>query len=333
MNIETFKHIYFRLPTIVRLLLTILFVMVLFGVTIHIIEPDEFPSIFDGIWWAFVTGATVGYGDYVPLTPVGRIIGILLILSGGGLLTFYIATLSAATVDHERDLSKGKVSFKGNNHIIIVGWNERTRQLVQMINSKDNTIEMVLIDRSLDHLPYKHFPVHFIHGDPSEDATLVQANVEKAASVMITSDITKTERQADIATILAIIAIRGNNPVVPINAEILSLTQADNAIRAGADTIISSNDFMSTLFYHELFHNEDTKPFDSILHLLNNQQFVNLPVPEQLVNKSFKEASIFFLNKRELLTGVIRDNEWIMNPVNDFQIKEKDTLITLTAWK
>ncbi len=88
MNLEVFKHIYFRMPTAVRLLLSIFVLMFLFGLVIHLVEPNQFPSIFDGVWWAFITGATVGYGDYVPLTIPGRIIGILLLLSGGGMLTF-----------------------------------------------------------------------------------------------------------------------------------------------------------------------------------------------------------------------------------------------------
>lgn len=103
-------------------------------------------------------------------------------------------------------------------------------------------------------MPYRHYPVHFIHGDPSEDVVLVQAKIESADAVLISADITIDERKADINTILATIAVRGNNQDVPINAEILTISQVDNAIRAGADTVISSNDFMSTLFYHELFH-------------------------------------------------------------------------------
>src|SRR5699024_7050189 len=177
-----------------------------------------------------------------------------LILSGGGMLTFYITTLAASTINHESDLSQGKVSFHGNNHIVIIGWNERTRQLIDMIAKKDIKQEIVMIDRTLNKLPYRHIPVHFIHGDPSEDAVLVQANIDKANSDLISSDIIENERKADIDTILTTIAVRGNNQDIPINAEILTISQVENAIRAGADTVISSNDFMSTLFYHELFH-------------------------------------------------------------------------------
>lgn len=333
MNLESFKHVFYRMPMAVRLLLSVLVIMLFFGAVIHLIEPHEFPSVFDGVWWAFVTGATIGYGDYVPLTVTGRVVGILLILSGGGMLTFYITTLAASTINHESDLSQGKVSFHGNNHIVIIGWNERTRQLIDMIAKKDIKQEIVMIDRTLNKLPYRHFPVHFIHGDPSEDAVLVQANIDKANSVLISSDIIENERKADIDTILTTIAVRGNNQDIPINAEILTISQVENAIRAGADTVIGSNDFMSTLFYHELFHKKHTRPFETVLNLLNEQQFSHIPLPSELEDSSYKEAVTFFLDNHELLLGIIRDGDWMMNPSQEISLNNEDTLIIISAWE
>jgi voltage-gated potassium channel len=50
----------------------------------------------DAIWWAIVTVSTVGYGDRYPTTPVGRLVGTLMIFVGVSLfsvLTSYISTL------------------------------------------------------------------------------------------------------------------------------------------------------------------------------------------------------------------------------------------------
>ncbi|WP_237473982.1 potassium channel family protein [Virgibacillus halodenitrificans] len=133
MSIRLVRYLYLQIPLLIRVLISVLFLLFLFGLVIHIIEPTQFPTLFDGIWWAIVTGATVGYGDLVPLSVPGKLLAMLLILSGGGLIAFYITALTASTLKHEQDLTTGKIAFKGNNHIIIIGWNERTRQIIEHI--------------------------------------------------------------------------------------------------------------------------------------------------------------------------------------------------------
>jgi voltage-gated potassium channel len=53
-------------------------------------------SLWDGLWWAFVTVTTVGYGDVVPATTAGRILAIGLMLGGIG----FLLVLAGALVEH-----------------------------------------------------------------------------------------------------------------------------------------------------------------------------------------------------------------------------------------
>lgn len=332
MILEVFKHIYFRLPIIIRLLITILFMMAFFGAIIHFVEPHTFPTIFEGVWWAFVTGATVGFGDFVPHTTIGRVIGIFLILSGGGMITFYITAFSSSTIQYEQQLSSGKVTFKGSNHSIFVGWNERTKQLVDMAMKKDHQREIVIIDNSVTSLPYKKVPVHFVHGNPTEDQTLKKANIESAENIIISADIQKNEQQADNLTILTTVAVRGNNHRVRIISEILSHRQIDNASRAGADTILRTNDFMSILYYHELFRKNKSTPFNDISSLLRDQQFKHIVVPTQLISSSFSDATLFYAEKDVILLGFKRNDAYKINPPINTVLEQEDMLIFFQGW-
>jgi voltage-gated potassium channel len=48
----------------------------------------------DVLWWAVVTITTVGYGDYYPVTAVGRVIAVFVMFSGIGIVVLLVGTLS-----------------------------------------------------------------------------------------------------------------------------------------------------------------------------------------------------------------------------------------------
>ncbi|XP_068707490.1 uncharacterized protein [Montipora foliosa] len=70
-------------------------------------------GIFDGFWWAFVTMATVGYGDKTPKSLMARLFSVIWIMIGITLCSMLTATLSSAftnvTVDYYGVLSERKV--------------------------------------------------------------------------------------------------------------------------------------------------------------------------------------------------------------------------------
>ncbi len=75
-------------------LIVALATMLLSGIIMSRIDPT-IGSAWDGMWWAWVTMATVGYGDVVPHTGAGRLFAALVILFGVVLLSLLTANLAA----------------------------------------------------------------------------------------------------------------------------------------------------------------------------------------------------------------------------------------------
>ncbi len=65
----------------------------------HEAQPDKFENIPQSIYWAVVTLASVGYGDISPVTPVGRLMTIIMALVGIGIFAVPAAVLSTAFND------------------------------------------------------------------------------------------------------------------------------------------------------------------------------------------------------------------------------------------
>jgi voltage-gated potassium channel len=61
-------------------------------------DPEQFPHLGVGLWWAAATVTTVGYGDVVPSSPGGRLIGGLLMFLGIASLALLTAIVASAIV-------------------------------------------------------------------------------------------------------------------------------------------------------------------------------------------------------------------------------------------
>ena len=318
---------FLRLPLLVRILMMALLVFLTFGITIHFLEPDTFPTIFDGIWWAIITASTVGYGDYVPHSFFGRVTALLLILFGVAFVSSYFGTLAAAAVTKQDALSEGKIPFKGAGHIIIIGWNERSKELIHKLTRTNDQQMVVLIDETLEANPVKSRFVHFIQGKGHMDDTIMKSDIEKAEKVLITADRGNDELQADMNSILTLLTIKGLCPQVKCIIEILTAEQVINARRAGADEVIQSNKLTSVFMINSLHSNGDGLLLNVINQLQESRLFTD-SVKRADIGRSFREIGVELIDENgSLLIGLKRGDETILNPPNSFEIEENDKLL------
>jgi voltage-gated potassium channel len=70
------------------------------GVGFWILEPSVH-SLNEGLWLAFTTAATVGYGDVVPTTPYARAFAVVVVLLGLAVLSLVTASVAAMFVERE----------------------------------------------------------------------------------------------------------------------------------------------------------------------------------------------------------------------------------------
>lgn len=319
-----------RLPLIFRVLIISLLLIFTFGMIVHILEPEQFTTIFEGIWWAVVTAATVGYGDFAPKTVMGRLAGIALIMIGAGFLASYFVTLATVAVTKQNDLIEGRLAFKGKNHLIIIGWNERSREILQVLCQNNKNLSFTLIDESLEANPLSNKNVHFIQGRSNLDTVLIKANISEASKVIITADPNKGELAADMSSILTLLAVKGLNPQIPCIVEILTSEQVANAKRAGADEVVQTNILTSFVMITSISSQELVTSFLDLLRQLDNRKLTLKQVPEEVIDMSYVELSQILIQDGILLLGIKRGEETTVNPPHPFTIKADDQLIVIT---
>ena len=87
----------FERAGLARLMAMAAAVLGLCGIGFYLIDP-EVTSLSSGLWLAFSTAATVGYGDVVPSTTASRIFSVFVVLLGYGVLSLVTASVAAMFV-------------------------------------------------------------------------------------------------------------------------------------------------------------------------------------------------------------------------------------------
>jgi voltage-gated potassium channel Kch len=82
--------------------LVTLVVTVVAGALLRLTDPHTFPNIWLGLWWAIQTTTTVGYGDIVPVSVLGRLIAAFVMLVGIGFITVSTAGTRGAVLEATR---------------------------------------------------------------------------------------------------------------------------------------------------------------------------------------------------------------------------------------
>jgi voltage-gated potassium channel len=66
------------------------------------VQPDKLGTVPQAMWWAIVTLGTVGYGDVIPVTPLGKLVSVFAIIGGLAMIALPVAIISTAFADEVR---------------------------------------------------------------------------------------------------------------------------------------------------------------------------------------------------------------------------------------
>jgi voltage-gated potassium channel len=109
------------------------------GIGIYLIEsPHEdaqITNLIDAFWWTSATVTTVGYGDVVPVTELGRLMGIVLMFVGITIIGTFISALGAMLISSR--LKKHETVENSTKSMII-------KKINEIENLEKNEVELLI---------------------------------------------------------------------------------------------------------------------------------------------------------------------------------------------
>lgn len=131
--------------------IAILIIIVICSTIVLYYYDPSVTNFFDALWFVFQTITTVGYGDIVPSSPIGQLVGFVLLIVG--VLAFSILTASFAYVFNERIFKKENEEFNQKVNTVKDNLNE-TKSAIDEIKEKtlSNEEELAEMKESIDNL-------------------------------------------------------------------------------------------------------------------------------------------------------------------------------------
>ena len=233
---------FLRREHLLRLLGVIAALVLLGAAGLTLFEDRSFP---DALWWAIVTVTTVGFGDIAPASLGGRLIGVVLMFFGIGVLGMFTATIAGVFVEKRLRKERGMGSHDLEGHIILCEWNDRTREILKDLRADPRAAEApIALIADIETKPVADEQLFFVHGKLTEE-TLQRAGIEGAATVVMVGDRSLDHGARDAKAVLSVLTVESLNPAVHSIVELASEENVPHCERAGADEIIVGAEFSS----------------------------------------------------------------------------------------
>lgn len=305
------------------------------------LEPKNFESYFTAIYWVLTTLATVGFGDYSPVTDAGKAFTIGLYITGIGLISVLFGKVIESVHRIENLKVGGKMKFKGDNHIILIGWSDKSKLAIKEILKSDDNIDIVLIDE-LEKVPIIEERLFYVRGDAAEEETLLQANLPKAKGVIIFADqITETNQSVKnplfvdgktllVATAITSIEEKVQTPI-HVTVEVINEKHIRLFKHVKVDEFIPTQEMISHAAVRSIFSHGVTRMYSELMSRQTDEGMYAIPKQHQWF--TYRDAFTDLLNKGATLVadrGDLHINHKLDDPIPDdaqlFVICDEETL-------
>lgn len=312
-----------------RLLMVIVVLILVSAIGLMLFEKK---SPHDALWWSIVTLTTVGYGDISPVTPGGRIIGVIIMFLGIGILGLFTATIASIFVEKKIKADRGMSTYDFQNHIIMCEWNYRAKEILREFRSDSRTADTpIVLIADLENKPVDDENLYFVQGSVTED-NLQRANLQLANTVVILGNDNLDAEARDAKVVLSTLTVESLNPNAYTIVELVDEKNARHCERAHADEIIVSSEFSSKLISSAAKDHGISKVLSELLSSKLGNDLLKIPVPAALSGKSFLEVFTEMKRKQQATVLALQKagkGEVISNPPADVQVEAGDALIVI----
>lgn len=251
---------------------------------------------FESFWFVMQTITTVGYGDTVPVTVLGKINAMLIMVLGIGVLGLFVASMAKWMVTDVVLKKSGYKRTKMKSHVVICNEGVKAHSLIDHL-SADGIYRLVLLS-VLESQPSPK--AEYIKGSCMNQEDLERANISCAKTVVILADILtnpdESPEAVDAKSILGIMNVRKLNTDAHVLVELLKHESIANAMDSGADEVVLGETLTTNLLVKGTLHPGTVPLFNIVLSPEYAEGIYEARLPGWANGRSYREIMDYMLN-------------------------------------
>ena len=318
----------FRLP----LILTVLTMMI--G-TMGYVIIDDF-TLMDAIYQTGITFTTVGFGEMAPVSDIGRIFTITLIISGFAVFSSAIGIMVGevnkgdivATLKERRMLYK---IARLKKHFVVCYHNDYTLEVTKHL--RKNHIPFVVIDprEEIHEWAIEHNYSTYLKAEPHAELTMLKAHLSSAKGLITLSD-----SMADNIALIASVRLFEKDHFLPRPYYIISsadtVSDVEKLKKLGADTVVSPTKLTAQRVSAMAARPDMENLIEEFLYKSDNpldMEEIEVPKYSWAVLKKLKETHLRAITNTSVIGITKKDGKFTSMPKGDMLITSECKLLVI----
>ena len=306
----------------------VLFVFPTSWLAMWLVEPDG-NTITEpaNYWWYFVvTSATVGYGDFFPVSGAGHVVGAYVIVGGIVTLTLLFTQLADYIQSIRGKRMRGTVQLDLSGHVVILGYTPgRTEKLVSELTT-EGRLQIALCawdDVTQNPLP-DEAAVRFVRGDLTNVDVMNRASVGRARTALI-------DGRDDNETLAIAVAVDHEKPDIHMIAALRDLNRREQLGYVNP-RVQCVQWHMPSLLAEEVTDPGITEVYNDLMSAGGHGNTYSLKVPKAFPHATFGDCQVHFGRTfAATLVAVRTGDELLVSPPWDQELDQGTVLYYLAG--
>jgi voltage-gated potassium channel len=275
--------------------------------------------------WAVFT--VLGQGDASYVSSLGGyVVSWVLVLFGVAIVGTITGALVAAVIDFLLKEGQGMGAAGYREHIVVCGWNATARDLIEELKGDEYKHKIVVL-ADLDKNPAGN-DAYFVRGDTTNADDLRRAGIEDAAAALVFPD--KPTNEADMHSILTVMAIESIAPSVRTVAEVINPKLVEHFKRAKVDEVLVTSRIASRLLARSALYPGLTGLVTDIVSGGEGSELYRVNLPDEYCGLTIDDLSARLRHEHKAtLLAISRGQQTYVNPPAEFVLQPFDDALVV----